>query len=320
MNPYNQKYIKIFKELADIYKILGDTYRSLAYTKAIQELVKYPEAIVDVNTVRGISGIGSGIMKKMDEINKTGGLKLLDELGKHPEVDIYRKMLKLNGFTHSKIKNLIRLSGVGGIKTFGDVREIIKKYNVELSGSQKLSLKYAEDIVNKIPRQEMTKIGNIVKRYAKKIDGSAVVEIVGSYRRGKRESKDVDVLIKTGRYNNGFLKKLVEEMKNKGIIVGVFLDGNKKFSGLVKVGKGMRVRHLDILYVKKSEWATALLHFTGSGIFNVLLRQKIKKDGYKLSEKGLYKDGKKIGGIEREEDIFKKLGMKYIPPKMRSII
>ena len=57
---------------------------------------------------------------------------------------------------------------------------------------------------------------------------------------------------------------------------------------------------------------------TGSGELNKRMRQIAKEKGFKLSEYGLFNisDGKKIK-ISSEEDFFKKLNMKYLPPKLR---
>jgi len=63
------------------------------------------------------------------------------------------------------------------------------------------------------------------------------------------------------------------------------------------------------------------MHFTGSGIFNQKMRLHAKSLGYKLSEYGLSKidnkHNKKNIIINSEEDIFKILLLKYIPPEKR---
>jgi len=46
------------------------------------------------------------------------------------------------------------------------------------------------------------------------------------------------------------------------------------------------------------------------------MRKIAIKKGLKLNEYGLFKNNKKIAG-EREEDIYKKLGVKYLKPEQR---
>ena len=71
------------------------------------------------------------------------------------------------------------------------------------------------------------------------------------------------------------------------------------------------------------EYAFATLYFTGSMEFNVNMRQRAVDLGYTMNEHALYYynnkvKGKKIDGkFEKEEDIFKFLGMVYKPPTER---
>ena len=80
------------------------------------------------------------------------------------------------------------------------------------------------------------------------------------------------------------------------------------------------VIRLDIIIVPISSFYTALLHFTGSAVFNQKMRLHAKSMNMKLSEYGLYKNvGNKNIPIEinSEEDIFKYLKLKYVEPKKR---
>jgi DNA polymerase (family 10) len=59
-------------------------------------------------------------------------------------------------------------------------------------------------------------------------------------------------------------------------------------------------------------------YFTGSKNHNVQLRQRALKQGYTLNEYGLVRmeDNKRVAG-KTEEEIYKKLGLAYIPPELR---
>ena len=59
-----------------------------------------------------------------------------------------------------------------------------------------------------------------------------------------------------------------------------------------------------------------LLYSTGSKQFNINLRTKAKKLGYKLNQEGLFKNNKKIN-VRGEKGIFKKLKVPYLPPEKR---
>jgi len=68
--------------------------------------------------------------------------------------------------------------------------------------------------------------------------------------------------------------------------------------------------------VHEDEFGAALQYFTGSKEHNIHLRDIAKKQGLKISEYGIFRGDKKIGG-RLEEDIYKTLGMDWIPPELR---
>ena len=80
------------------------------------------------------------------------------------------------------------------------------------------------------------------------------------------------------------------------------------------------VIRLDIIIVPYSSYYTALMHFTGSAVFNQKMRLHAKSMNMKLSEYGLYKHINKKDvklEINSENDIFDTLLLKYIPPEKR---
>ena len=65
-------------------------------------------------------------------------------------------------------------------------------------------------------------------------------------------------------------------------------------------------------------FGAALQYFTGSKEHNIRLREMAVKAGLKISEYGVFKGSaeKKIGG-RKEEDIYRALGLPWIPPELR---
>jgi DNA polymerase (family 10) len=70
--------------------------------------------------------------------------------------------------------------------------------------------------------------------------------------------------------------------------------------------------------INKEEWGSALQYFTGSKDHNIHLRTIARAKGYKISEYGIFnlENDKKLAGLN-EEDIYKKLGLQFIPPEIR---
>jgi DNA polymerase/3'-5' exonuclease PolX len=164
----------------------------------------------------------------------------------------------------------------------------------------------------------------------KSIDATLIIEVVGSFRRGSKDSGDIDVLITHPDHDTNdaqiedLLKRIVAIMDKAKYTYDAFALGNKKYLGVSKVKYGRHFRRLDLLLTHKHEFPFALLYFTGSQQFNVDMRNYCISKGYSLSEYGLkYLNGEKKGQfVEKvfttEADVFEYLGLKYIAPKDRT--
>ena len=73
---------------------------------------------------------------------------------------------------------------------------------------------------------------------------------------------------------------------------------------------------VDVRAVPEQSYGAALLYFTGSKAHNIALRAIAVHRGWKLNEYGLFSGKRRIAGLT-EEEIYKKLGLAYIPPEMR---
>jgi DNA polymerase (family 10) len=91
----------------------------------------------------------------------------------------------------------------------------------------------------------------------------------------------------------------------------VLARGGTKTSVMLK--NGMQA---DIRVVEPESFGAAVYYFTGSKQHNIQVREMAVKKGLKINEYGIYRGNKRIGGAE-ENDIFKVLGLSYIPPEIR---
>jgi DNA polymerase (family 10) len=74
----------------------------------------------------------------------------------------------------------------------------------------------------------------------------------------------------------------------------------------------------DLRLVPRESAGAAQQYFTGSKPHNIALRDRAIKQGFKLNEYGLYRndDGQAVAGAT-EEDIYRALGLAFIPPELR---
>jgi DNA polymerase/3'-5' exonuclease PolX len=126
--------------------------------------------------------------------------------------------------------------------------------------------------------------------------------IVGSLRRGCAVVGDVDLLT-TSTVALGLLPMLVDE---------VFVQGVAKVSGR----KGEI--QVDLNFTTVEAMGSALLHHTGSAQFNVFTRSRARRQGFSLSQHGMFK-GDQLVASGTEEEILGLLDMlKYLDPVTRS--
>ena len=90
-------------------------------------------------------------------------------------------------------------------------------------------------------------------------------------------------------------------------------NGPKRASVKLKEGAQVDVRVFD-----ESELGAAVLYFTGTKDHNIAMRNLAIDHGWKLNEYGLFdnKSGKRLAGAS-EEEVFRKLGLEFIPPELR---
>jgi DNA polymerase beta len=307
----NEKILELLKLLSIQKKNDGERFKHLAILKALGILKKYSKEIKtldDIDDVKGLPGIGDGMIKRLTEIIKTGKLKELDNT---PELFLIKELTTVSGIGE---KNAQKLISEHKIKSLSDLKKQVKNGKIELTTAQTIGLKYYDDLNQRIPRAEITKAKGIINKIIKKIDPDINMEIVGSYRRKKKDSGDIDVLF---THKKNYLNQVVKSLEDSGYLLEQISKGGKKYSGIFKIQD--YGRRIDILFIQPENYPAALLYFTGSGEHNQKMRAVAKSKGFKLNEYSLLdENGNKIK-VKTEEDIFKKLEMEFLEPQKREI-
>ena len=329
----NHKIINEFERLIDYIKENKskdnkDIYRLKNLKVVLNILKKYPIKITlqNYHTLIDIPGIGKGTILRLKEIMDYG---FLLELGKfkvdHNKDKIIKELTQIVGINDITANKLYKK----GIKSILDLKKKVKSKEIKLNEKLLLGLKYYGKFEGNIPRKEIDKIKEIIKyvidKENKKYKDKFIFEICGSYRRGKKTSGDIDVLIS----KKGKLDKHINYLENivlllKGLEKPLIIDDltNKefhtKYMGFCQY-KDNPPRRIDIRFVDYKFWFSALVYFTGSVQLNKNMRNIAKTKNLKLSEYGLQKkDGTKIL-IKSEKELFDILDMKYLEPIQRNI-
>jgi NAD-dependent DNA ligase len=312
----NEPFIELMEKLADIMMKHGEPFRARAYQKAQETIMAYSGDISSPHDLQGKPGIGATIMEKLNEYVKTGTLQVLEREKTNPVnilADVY-------GIGPKKAQELVN----NGITTIDKLRQNQQMLN----DVQKIGLKYYEDILKRIPRTEIQEFENIFHHDFKKVTADqathqSTFEIVGSYRRGAASSGDIDVII-TSSNSNTFIN-FIDTLVNQNIILEILSRGPSKCLVIAKIPSSKYARRVDFLYTSHQEFPFAVLYFTGSKIFNTVMRHQAQTMGLTMNEHGLYTlqaDGKKKDKkvdflFHSEKDIFDYLHMEYKKPEER---
>ena len=187
----NEKFIDIMEQLANIMLKQGEPFRARAYQKAQETIMAYPSDILSPDDLKGKPNIGPTIMEKLNEYVQTGTLRVLEREKTNP-VNILGEVY---GIGPKKAKELVDK----GVTTIEALRA---NQDELLNETQKVGLKYYEDILKRIPRSEIEEYKSLFTTEFLKAQQvqqaqaeEAKFEIVGSYRRGAESSGDIDVII-----------------------------------------------------------------------------------------------------------------------------
>lgn len=303
----NSKLIRNFEKLRNFYKDIDDKGRMIAYNRALVILRSFEEEIVNIGQLKGIKGIGTTIISKIDEFLKTGEIQAVKEIteskNKNQQPTIVLEFEKIWGVGPVKAKKLFEEHKISSISE-------LRKNMFLLTDQQRIGLKYFDELQKKVPRKIIEKFESMLETVFE--NDSMKFKITGSYRRKKSESGDVDCVITSPELS---LEKCVSRMIKSGIIIDTLSMRTEKFLGVGKVDDC--IFRLDIEFVDRQSFGSAILYFTGSKEFNISMRSEAKRQGYLLNEHGLFENGKNVLDCPSEKDIFETLKMKYVKPENR---
>ncbi|MEK6847668.1 MAG: hypothetical protein AABX50_00910 [Nanoarchaeota archaeon] len=164
------------------------------------------------------------------------------------------------------------------------IRHILKKGRIVSTRKGDFVIKLSRKIVEEI------------KPYCRRI------EIVGSIRRKEKNPVDVDiVLISKDREK---IEKILERKGKK--ILGREKKAYFKIEGV----------EVEIYYTIPEEWGAALLAYSSTFGAGIGLRVVAKRQGFKLSQHGLFKGNKRVAG-RTEQEIYHALGRPWKKPEER---
>lgn len=312
----NTELAQIFREVALYLEMKEEPFKPRAYEKVAYSLEALEEPVGEiyrrggVKALRAIPGVGQAIAEKIEEVIQTGRLRYYEELKKEVPVDV-RGLTGIEGIGPKSVKLLYEQLGIKkvadlekaaragkirGLPHFGEKMEqkILKGIEFLKQGSGRFPLGSALPLIGEIEQRlrELPEVEEVV--------------VAGSTRRWKETIGDADILAISRKPEKvmAFFVSMSEVMH---------VQGQGKTKSTVKLKNGM---DMDLRVVPRESFGAALNYFTGSKDHNVALRKIAQEKGLKLNEYGLFRGNKRIAG-KTEEEIYKALGLAFVPPELR---
>jgi DNA polymerase (family 10) len=144
----------------------------------------------------------------------------------------------------------------------------------------------------------------------RKLKESGLVDdalVAGSARRWRETVGDLDILALSEKG-----AEVMEKFLSLPEVESMVVKGPTKTTVMLKIGI-----QADLRVIAQESFPAALQYFTGSKNHNIEVRTIAVKKGYKLNEYGLFDGKNRSIPMKKEEELYGKLGMQYMPPEMR---
>ncbi len=311
----NRDVKRVFEEIADLLELGdGNPFRIRAYRRAAMIVEGLPEDVAGMREedLCRIPGVGKDLAGKIRELCDRGRIGLREELSRQFPEGILA-ILRVPGIGPKTARLLLDRQG---IKTLDELEAAAQRGTLaELPGIREKTVRnilkgiaQLRKGTDRIPLGEALPAARRIREILLRATPKGRVELAGSLRRWKETIGDLDLLA-TSRNPDAVMASFV----GMPFVKEVLERGGTKAAVLTEDGL-----HVDLRVVAEEEFGAALQYFTGSKAHNVRLREMASRKGLKVNEYGIFRerDGKRLGG-KAEEDIYRILGLPFIPPELR---
>jgi DNA polymerase (family 10) len=319
MGDTKQDVLDMLHELSEL-TILdeGDpqSFRVRAYESAAQSITAYASDLgrLSLKELQTIEGIGKSTAEKIRELIDTGKVAKLEGLRqKHPPAVV--ALMRIQGLGPKAVKRLRAELGVGSLD---DLRRALAEHKLrELKGfgqkSEENLLKTlarmdAQGASDRTPISVALPLATRIVAHLAEVAGVTHASTCGSLRRFSETIGDVDILVSAADP-----EPVMQALVSLPAVDRVLGRGSSKTSVVTRRGT-----QVDVRVVAPGQLGAALLYFTGSKGHNIKLRMRALARGWTLNEYALAEvDTGKVIASETEDEIYRALGLPFIPPVLR---
>ncbi|MCX6135937.1 MAG: DNA polymerase/3'-5' exonuclease PolX [Ignavibacteriales bacterium] len=315
----------ILSEIGTLLEVKGENpFKCRAYhagARIVTSLTQDLSVLVTSGEIRNIKGIGDALSEKITELVTTGKLEYYEKLKSSVPPGVLQ-MLSIGGIGPAKVRVL---STTLKIATLDELEKACKEGKIRsvegfgkkteeniLAGLSALKTYSARHLIS-----SAEPVAKTMAAFVAKLKGVSRVEIAGSLRRRAETIGDIDILAVA---KESEAAAVMQSFTSHPDVERITAHGATKSSVILLSGISC-----DLRIVNELEFPFALNYFTGSKEHNVRLRSLAREAGYSLNEYGFSKieSQEKRGASKQafrckdEEDIYRMLGLAYVPPELR---
>ncbi|MGE3309210.1 MAG: DNA polymerase/3'-5' exonuclease PolX [Limisphaerales bacterium] len=311
----------ILSEIGVLLELKGENpFKTRAYHNAartLEGLDEPLEAIVAEKRLGQLKGFGEALQDKVATLVTTGALPYYDELrASVPEGLV--AMLDLPGLGPKKVKKIHDELGIASVEQLEAACQSGKIAGLEGFG-EKSQQKILEGIAFRRQFASRHRLSDALAAAEPILESLRAHPDVlrcspaGSLRRWKEVIGDIDFVVSSQEPAS-----VLEFFVKQPDVQSVLAQGPTKASVILRSGL-----QADLRVVDDSEFPSALAYFTGSKEHNIVMRQRAITRGLRLNEYGLFRSSEETRDpalripCSSEEDLFRELGLDYIPPELR---
>ena len=311
----NADIARALSEIADVLELTGgNAFKVRAFRQAARLVDVHPGPISEVwrqGRLEELPGIGSGIAGRISELLETGRSREHDRLAALVPPGVL-EMLHVEGVGPKTAAAVWKGLGITGLDAFEEACRTGRILEAPRMGAKRAAA-LLQAVERHRARSGRTPLHRaiawadaLVARLAK-VPGVARAEAAGSLRRRQETVGDLDLLVAAA--DGG---PAMRAFVSGAGVAEVLAQGPTRAS--VRLESGIQA---DLRVVPPESFGAALHYFTGSKSHNIALRTRAVRMGLKLSEYGVFdRKGRRLGGAT-EEEVFRAVGLPFIPPELR---
>lgn len=307
----------VLDEIATFMELTGENpFKIRAYSAGARILENMTEdlgELIDSGKLADIPGLGEALVDKITTLRRDGVLPFHQKLKASIPAGLL-EVMQIPGLGPKKVRALWTQLAV---EDLAKLKEVCESGAVaELKGfGAKTQEKILEGIKNRIAYgkrhrwYEAAAIAEPILAGLRALPQVSLAESAGSLRRSRETVGDLDFLVASSEP-----KPIMDWFVAYPGVKEVTAHGETKSS--VRFENGLQA---DLRVVPAEQFYFALHHFTGSKEHNVAMRHRALGRGLSMSEWGFKSvDEKSVApGATSEEEVFRALGLPWIPPELR---